>query len=396
EYVWHYQGTPGETWDYTHTQSIILADLTIKGEERKVLMQAPKNGFFFVIDRTDGSFISAEPYVPVTWAEGYDYETGRPIEAEGARFTEEPALLLPGPYGAHNWQPMAFNPKTGLAYIPALRLEGLYQNLEPFEVEKGRYNTGTDLVIASLPDDEAQRKAMKSLIRGHLSAWDPVKQEEAWRVPYDYSWNGGVMTTAGNLVFQGTADAHLKAYAADSGEELWSAPAQTGIIAGPVSYEVDGEQYISVMAGWGGAFGLTAAYFAPEINQFKVSRVLTFKLGGDKTLPPLDMTLPPFPEPPAQTATKDALAEGRYLYHRFCQFCHGDKAVARGVVVDLRRSASLHDAEWWQDIVIGGALKENGMVSFQENLTAEEAEAIRHYVIQRVHESIAQRAEVEE
>ena len=389
DYVWHYQTTPGETWDYTATQSIVLADLEFDGVIRKVLMQAPKNGFFYVIDRETGEFISGEPFVPVTWASHIDPETGRPVENEGVRFLDGPASVKPGPYGAHNWQPMAFSPDTGLAYIPAMDMESLFVTDDPFTIKHWRYNSGTNIGAASLPDDEAARKAIKPLLRGHLSAWDPIKQEERWRVPYAVPWNSGLMTTAGNLVFQGTADARFVAYAADTGDELWSTPAQTGIIAGPATYEIDGEQYVTVMAGWGGAFGLTAGYFSPRENLFHQSRVLTFKLGGTAELPPLDIVFEPLPEPPAETADDETIGTGNAVFHRFCQFCHGDKAVTSGVVVDLRGSATIHDPDLWREIVMEGSLASNGMAPFADFVTPEESEAIRHYIIRRAHETVA-------
>lgn len=390
EYVWHYQTTPGETWDYTATQSIILADLEIDGVMRAVLMQAPKNGFFYVIDRQTGEFISAEPYVPVTWASHIDPETGRPVENEGARFKTGPATVKPGPYGGHNWQPMAYSPQTGLAYIPAMDMASLFVADDPFVVHEGRYNTGANLVPASLPDDEALRKAVRPLLRGHLSAWNPVTQKEAWRVPYAVPWNGGLLATAGNLVFQGTADARLRAYKADTGEELWSAPAQTGVIAAPITYEVDGEQYVTVMAGWGGAFGLTAAYFAPEETKDHVSRVLTFKLDGDEELPPRERVPMVMPELPAQTASLETTQRGHKVYLRFCQFCHGDAAVTTGVVQDLRYSHVMTDPDMWKQVVLEGTMAELGMANFSAQLSAKDSEAIRHYVLRRAHETKAE------
>jgi PQQ-dependent dehydrogenase (methanol/ethanol family) len=386
-YVWHYQTTPGETWDYTATQHMILADLTIDGQVRKVIMQAPKNGFFYVLDRATGAFISARNFVPVTWASGIDQETGRPIEVEAARFRLKPALVAPSPLGAHNWQPMAYSPKTGLVYIPALDMPSLYQTAKPFDVYPGRYNTGTDMAVASLPGDAAQRKAARALVKGRLAAWNPVTQKEAWSIPYDGPWNGGLLATAGNLVFQGTADGRLVAYKDDNGSKLWEAPAQTGVMAAPITYEVKGEQYVSVMAGWGGAFGIGAGYFAPESNLHRKARVLTFKLGGKATLPPLDMTPRPPPDPPPQTAGDETVARGHTLFHRLCHVCHGDAAITSGVVPDLRWSANLKHKDAWHAIVIDGALKENGMAAFGQLITPDDAEAIRAYVIRRAHET---------
>ena len=282
---------------------------------------------------------------------------------------------------------MAYSPKTGLVYIPAMEIPSLYAAAPAGDIHPGRYNTGTDMAIASLPGDEAQRKALKPLLKARLAAWDPVAQKEAWSVPYDTPWNGGGLATAGGLVFQGTADGRLVAYRADNGGRLWEAKAQTGVMAAPVSYEVGGEQYVSVMAGWGGAFGIGAGYFAPEANLYHKARILTFKLGGKAALPPQDMTPRPPPEPPAQTATDETITHGHALFHRFCHVCHGDGAIGSGVVPDLRWSANMQSKDAWHAVVIEGGLKENGMAGFRQRLTDDDAEAIRAYVIRRAEET---------
>jgi PQQ-dependent dehydrogenase (methanol/ethanol family) len=225
EYVWHYQTTPGDTWDYTATQHIMLADLEIAGQRRAVLMQVPKNGFFYVIDRATGQLISARNIVPLTWARGVDMATGRPIENPAARFAEGPALVAPAPFGAHNWHPMAFSPQSGLVYIPAMDIPAMFANAPGDTAHRPRgWNTGVDMLLGALPNDRAQLTAIRAMVKGHLAAWDPVTQQEVWRVQHDGAWNGGVLATAGNLVFQGTADGRLVAYAADrasNGRKLW-------------------------------------------------------------------------------------------------------------------------------------------------------------------------------
>ncbi len=393
EYVCHYQTTPGETWDYTATQHIILADLEIDGSPRKVLMQAPKNGFFYVIDRETCQLISAEKYVTATWATKINKLTGRPIEVPEARYEAGATVVEPGPYGGHNWHPMAFNPNTGLVYIPVLEIPSTYADDSAFLFKQGRWNTGTDSLAAALPDDEAQRKAIKPLLKGHLAAWDPLEQTEVWRAQYDAPWNGGLLSTAGNLVFQGTADARFVAYQADTGKELWSAPSQTGIVAAPITYEVDGEQYVTVMAGWGGAYALVAGYFVKNESRPPLSRVLTFKLGSTMALPELDWEPLDHPEPPEETASAETVERGRKVYHQFCQFCHGDSAAGGGVVMDLRYSASLHDETQWRDITLNGTMADAGMAPFGEFVSEEDAEAIRAYVIRRAHELANQAAE---
>lgn len=385
DYVWHYQTTPGESWDYTATQHIMLADLEIDGALRKVLMQAPKNGFFYVIDRQTGALISAEPYVPINWASHVDKETGRPVENPEARYLDGGShLQLPGPYGGHNWHPMSYSPLTGLVYIPALDMPWLYATDTEFEFGQGVWNLGTNPLIGSLPTGEAERKGLRALIKGHLLAWDPVAQKEAWRVPYKGPWNGGVLSTAGNLVFQGTADGRFVAYRADTGELLWEQPAQTGIVAGPMTYEIDGEQYVTVSAGWGGAFALVAGYFVQPESLPNISRVLTFKLGAGEELPPVDWYRPEIEEPPAQTASAETIAHGKEVYVRTCQWCHGDGVVSGNLVPDLRASGALHDDNWG-DIVLGGVLAEGGMASFKDYLDEADSEAVRAYVIQEAH-----------
>ncbi|MFN3231558.1 MAG: PQQ-dependent dehydrogenase, methanol/ethanol family [Alphaproteobacteria bacterium] len=391
EYVCHYQTTPGETWDYTATQHIILADLEIDGQPRKVLMQAPKNGFFYVLDRENCDLISADKYVNVTWARNINKLTGRPVEVPEARYADGPTVVHPGPYGGHNWHPMAFNPDTGLVYIPALEIPATYADPEEFAFRPGRWNQGTDPLMAALPDDEAQRKALKPLINGHLSAWDPVAQKEAWRVEYNAPWNGGVLTTAGNLVFQGTADARFVAYDATTGREVWSSPSQTGIVAAPITYEIDGEQYVTVMAGWGGAYALVAGYFVKDESRPPLSRVLTYKLGATEELPELTWQPLEHPEPPELLPDPEIMAEGRSVYHHFCQFCHGDSAAAGGVVMDLRYSAMLHDKKLWKEVVIDGSMSQGGMAGFGTYITEEDAEAVRAYVIRRAHDLAAER-----
>ena len=395
EYVWHFQTTPGETWDYTATQSIILADVKIGDDVRKVLMQAPKNGFFYVLDRQNGEFISAKNYIDVTWATGIDPETGRPIENPAARFyaTGKPSIQQPGPFGGHNWQPMAFSPVTGLAYIPANDLVFPYIDDPDFARRKLAVNLGVDGVAASLPQDSAIKAAVKAATRGHLAAWSPVEQREVWRVQYPSPWNGGVLATAGGLVFQGTANGELRAYRADDGKQLWAFPAQTGVMAPPVTYRVNGVQYVSVVTGWGGAFPSVAGEVSWVAGRLpNRSRVLTFKLGGTAGLPPVESMVVEVPEPPRPTASAAVIATGKRIYHGYCYYCHGDAAVSGGVVPDLRHSSVLGDATVWNSIVRKGALSSSGMIAFGDELSARDAEAIRAYVIHRANESWPQPA----
>jgi quinohemoprotein ethanol dehydrogenase len=388
EYAWHYQTTPGETWDFTATQPMILAELEIDGAERKVIMQAPKNGFFYVLDRETGEFISGEKFAVVTWATGIDPETGRPIENPEARYSgPAPAVIVPGPGGAHGWQPMSFNPDTGLVYIPVRDAGFPYFDDPEFERTTLGFNVGVDFNLASMPQDPEVKKQIFDSIEAYLLAWDPVKQEAAWRVAYPGPSNGGTLTTAGNLVVQGTAGGDMMIYRADTGEKLWSSHVQTGVLAGPVSYEVDGEQYLAMPVGWGGIYALAPGEIGLMSGRLgNKSRVVAFKLGGEATLPEAtELPLLAF-DPPEQTADEQTVAAGMALYHRHCGTCHGDAAISGGMLPDLRASPAIN-GELWQAIVLGGALTDRGMVSFADALDDADVEAIRAYIIARAHQS---------
>ncbi len=377
--VWHYQTTPGDTWDYTSTQHMILADLVIDGRPRKVLMQAPKNGFFYVIDRTNGELISAKPYVQVTWAKEVDAKTGRPVVAPGADYREKSAEIRPSTLGGHNWHPMSFNPRTGLVYIPAQEIPIVHALDREWKYRPGAWNTGTDFAVVS--------EFPRELVSGHLLAWDPVAQREVWRAQYPGPWNGGTLTSAGNLVFQGTARGSFAAYRATDGKLLWEAPAGTGIVAAPVSYAVDGVQYVAVMAGWGGVFALVGGDAAAAAGvKSNAGRLLVFKLGGTAELPGFEATaVPVTPMPEAPDAK--LVARGSDVFHRWCAVCHGFAAVGGGVVADLRRS----DPKVYAilpDIVLGGAYRGKGMPSFEKWLGVDDVAALRAYLVSRRNELV--------
>ena len=391
EYVWHYQTTPGDTWDYTATQHIILAEIEIEGEARKVLMQAPKNGFFYVIDRQTGELLSAEKFAVMTWASHVDMETGRPVELPGARYYDPeqqpylPAMHLPGSLGAHNWHPMAYSPDTGLVYIPAHDIGANFVADNDAPYKKGGWNTGTgydEMITTQNPD---VLNMVKQYVQGRILAWDPKTNTVAWKVEHGTAWNGGMLATAGNLVFQGNAHGQMVAYNAKTGDKLWTFDAGTGIVAPPVSYSVDGVQYVTVMAGWGGAFPLAAQAFGPPKRSPAINRVLTFALGGDKTLPEVDEAIIPMPAPPARFGTAEQLEKGKTAYFANCMVCHGIGMVPPASLPDLRNSGVLHDPELWQAIVHDGALKDNGMVGFSQFLSADEVEAVRAFAVDTAH-----------
>ncbi|HVS14798.1 MAG TPA: PQQ-dependent dehydrogenase, methanol/ethanol family [Thermoanaerobaculia bacterium] len=394
EYVWHYQTTPGDTWDYTATQPIVLAELPIDGRVRKVLMQAPKNGFFYVLDRVTGELLSAEKYVTVTWASHVDLETGRPVELPGARYTDETAAVFPGPFGGHNWHPMAYNPETQLVYIPAMEMSSFYVPDTGFERKEGQWNLGVvpaapedipQAVVDSVPGATAQilaEDAPPEMLLGHLLAWDPVAQKEAWRAQYDMPWSGGVLTTAGNLVFQGTPYGMLKAYRADDGELLWESYTGSGVIAAPVTFEVGGTQYVAVLSGWGGAFGMVGTRSARKAGVHSDGRIVVYALGEDREEPArpagrqIRLTAIPHDESP------ETIDRGRRAYNTYCLVCHGYGAVSGGVTADIRESAP-RVFEAYEDIVLGGVRVEQGMPAFEEVLDAEAVELIRNYVLHR-------------
>jgi quinohemoprotein ethanol dehydrogenase len=386
EYVWHYQMVPAESWDFTCTQPMMLADLDIKGKKRQVVMQAPKNGFFYVLDRKTGELLSAETYVPNTWATRIDMKTGRPVETENARLTFEPTLMTPTPLASHSWHPMAYNPNTGLVYFPAHEQWMVMAKVreEDFKRVNWRNNSGLDWV--SQPE---KRKKLQEIAdsreKGFLIAWDPVKQKEAFRVNHIAPGSGGVLTTQGNLLFQGTPEKDFAAYRADNGKLLWKMPVQNVPIAGPVTYMIDGVQYIAVNTGWAGQPSSIIAKI-PGWNNLSTGRLMVFKLGGQAKLPPLAPQAE-LPRPPRLTADETVVRQGAKLFAETCSTCHGKDA--RGGMKDLRWMTPETHAEFF-DIVLGGKRTEKGMASFADILSKEQAEAIHQYLIARANEDWAE------
>ena len=359
------------------------ADLTIAGQQRKVIMQASKNGFFYVLDRRTGEFISGAPFVSgITWASGLDPESGRPIESSTAYAGLEPIIVSPDPGGAHNWNPMAFNPATGLVYLPAkVGTHALHAPDPEWKYNPNGVNIGFD--------DRYEGPLIDKLIslpppRGELLAWDPVRQRAAWRASYPVVEGGGVLTTAANLVFQGRADGVLAAYRATDGRPLWQFDTGTGIMAPPVTYSVDGVQFVSLMVGWGGADG---AFNAPNRGKVKpgYGRILTFALGGTATLAPraFGHTEPPTPAI-TMNASAETVHEGKLLYGGNCAQCHGLDVVA-GPLPDLRYATrTVH--EQFEAIVLGGTRSSLGMPSFRDLLNADQVRAIQAYILSRAGE----------
>jgi len=379
KYVWHYQETPGEQFDSTATQPMILADLKIKGRLRHVLMQAPKNGFFYVLDRATGRLISAEPFVPINWATKVDMKTGRPVETPLARYGTTPVLLSPGPGGGHNYNPMAYSPKTGLVYFPVV--QSFYSLAAAASWTPAQGGLGT-----AFAGNEDLRKEQAAYADTHtkawLAAWDPVKGKTVWKVEHPRDGSGGVLATASGIVFEGTVRKTLAAYDAKTGEKLWETDTQTVPVAAPITYAIDGVQYLAVNAGWGGGLAHVQASSFKDLN-VSPARLLVFKLGGTDTLPPMPpgQAAPP-PAPPVR-APEAVVRHGAELFAKNCSLCHGQ--LARGGVKDLRlMSADTHSK--FDDIVLGGARKAQGMASFADVLSKEDAAAVHAYLNARISE----------
>jgi quinohemoprotein ethanol dehydrogenase len=362
----------GESWDYNSTMDMELADLTIDGKPRKVVMQAPKNGFFYVIDRTNGQLISAEKIAKVTWASKIDLTTGRPVENPDARFAGGKSFeLWPSNNGAHSWMPMAYSPKTQLVYIPKIE-GGIVYDDRGIDVKHWVHTPGTlgqNLGNASTRPTSA------------LVAWNPVTQKQVWKVDTVGGWTGGALATAGDLVFQGQLDGGLRAYAADTGKELWRFPAQAAILAAPISYRVGDHQYVTVVVGMGTSAALDArAHGGLQFDaRTQKRRVLTFMIGGKAQLPPAP---PPFKLTPVADPDyrpDPALAKrGETVFASNCIACHGFNAEGGGAAPDLRVSAVPQDAAAFRSVVHDGALKETGMPQFAELPDADLA-ALRQY-----------------
>lgn len=373
KYVWHYQETPGDNWDFTSTQPMILADLTIAGKPRKVILHAPKNGFFFVIDRRTGEFISAQNFVDVNWASGYD-ANGRPIETEIARVVDRPREIIPSPYGARNWHPMSFNPTTGLAYMP---VQGVPITL--LDNKDWKFNAGSPLEPHSNLGWNmgmfANAEPPKSAPFGRLVAWDPVAQKERWRVEHVGPWNGGTLTTAGNLVFQGTADGRFMAFDARDGRKLWETPTGTGVVAAPSTYLVDGRQYVSIAVGWGGVYGITARH----TDRKGPGTVYTFALGGRAKAPAfveyrLDALLQGVPY------DKSHVDAGTALYVSNCVFCHGVPGVDRGGNVPNLGYSKAETIANLDKFIFSGPHTTNGMPDFSGKLQPADVERLKAFI----------------
>jgi quinohemoprotein ethanol dehydrogenase len=386
EYVWHYQVCPAEQWDCTAVQDMTIATLNINGKPRKVLMQAPKNGFFYVLDAATGKFISAEKVAKVTWAERIDAATGRPVENPGIRYQDKEGLfeLWPGPQGAHSWLPQAFSPRTGLVYIPIIEMGSLIG-----APAKGVKDFTAGMGVTMVPDP-----ALPGTDRSFLKAWDPIAQKLAWSVELPGDWPGGILATAGDLVFQGRMDSQFIAYDAKHGKQVWSFKAQSPIVATPISYRVKGRQYVTVLTGSGSqGGGILATGNAAYRTDYRLPRhVLTFALNGTDKLPKFDMPPLVAPADPDFVPDKDNIVKGAMAFASgACLVCHGLNAIGGGSAPDLRYSSIIVSKDAFKAIVKDGALKLNGMPPSPQ-LSDEQLESIRYYLRARAKQAAADNA----
>ncbi|MEP7247318.1 MAG: PQQ-dependent dehydrogenase, methanol/ethanol family [Gammaproteobacteria bacterium] len=377
EYVWHYQETPADTWDYDAVSPIMIADLTIGGKERHVLLQPCKNGFFYTLDAASGELLRAEPFTEVNWANGVDMKTGRPRVVQAARYTEKPWNLAPGVQGAHGWQPNAYSPDTGLIYVPT---QDAYfpMIMDPkYKPSAVGYNLGLDF-FAPFTFYRDHPKEKQGFV-GYLQAIDPVTGKQAWKGETNPNGTGGALATAGGLVFQGGGSSQeFRAYDAKTGEKLWSTKVQTSVVAGPITYELDGKQYVAQSVGG----PVPGGYYAPNY-----SRLLVFALDGKKELPPVKEFTPAPLAPPPNTASPEVVQAGHETYTKYCSACHGENGQTRGAnFPDLTRSPLLYTQEGFDDVVLKGSRSAKGMASFANALKPADTQGLRAFITSRANE----------
>ena len=385
-YKWHYQTTPGESWDYNSNMDIVLADMKYGGQTIKALLHAPKNGFFYILNRANGELLSAEKFGKVTWATHVDLKTGRPVEVQGARYEDGEEMVWPSAFGAHSWHPMSYNPNTGLVYIPTIEMAGVYNDkgidLKSWHSPHFKIDPGVNFGGDDTPGDWS---------KAALLAWDPVKQKKVWEQALPPNWNPGTMTTKGNLVFEGRADGEFVAYHALTGDKLWSVNVGSGVTAAPITYSVDGKQQVSLLVGWGGAGLLVGTLAGQHGWKYKAHprRLITFSLDGKMMMPPSPP--PAFAQPidPPDFKVDDKLAAaGKALYIQACVTCHGSGLIAGGSAPDLRESPIPTSHAALKAVVVDGARLANGMPKFAE-LSDGNIDALLHYIRQQARASLA-------
>ncbi len=378
EYVWHYQTTPADTWDYDAVSPMLTADVTLDGKPRHVLLQPNKNGFFYVLDAASGELLRADAFTEVNWARGVDLKTGRPNVVKEARYEKKPFNLAPGVQGGHGWHSNAFSPDTGLVYVPTQRAYFPMVGDPKYKPSDVGYNLALD--FAAPMTYYQKNPAEKQGFVGFLQAWDPATGKMVWQGEENQGPTGGAMATAGGLVFQGGgAASEFRAYDAKSGEKLWSFPTQTAVLAGAITYELEGQQYVAASVGG----QVPGGYFAPNY-----SRLLVFALDAKATLPAVQAYTPPPLDPPAATAAAAVVTAGGELYGKYCSTCHGQNGQTRGSTFpNLMLTPLLHTQDGFNQVVLQGARSERGMASFASVVDAAGAEALRAYIIDRAHEA---------
>ncbi|MBI1362165.1 MAG: PQQ-dependent dehydrogenase, methanol/ethanol family [Alphaproteobacteria bacterium] len=398
EYVWHYQETPGDEWDYDNTNPLMTADLPYPGGVRHVLMQASKNGFFYIMDAKTGKLVSAAKYAPATnWADHVDMTTGRPVINPTARYSSlgKPTLIAPAALGMHNWHPMAMSPVTGYVYIPVQVSAAAYAMKDDFKPNPEGTNTGTDFAggqaLCKAPGAQCGN------IESYILAWDPVKEKEVWRVKNDVYGSSGILATAGNLIFSGNHKGEFAAYDATTGKRLWSADTQARVVAGASTYMLERQQYVAILVG---ARGLPDTAKRTNPLSANNSRVLVYRIGATETLPDTMTKLPPGAarikiDPPLLTASNETVFAGEQAYAANCAMCHGPAVVpgAGSIAPDLRYSGLLPIRNGWDPTVRNGDRSTRGMPAFGDKLSKETTDAILAYVIKRANdEKAAQQA----
>ena len=384
-YKWHYQTTPGETWDYNSSMDIILADLKFGKQTIKALLHAPKNGFFYVINRKNGELLSAEKIGKVTWASHVDLKTGRPVEIEGSRYEDGEELVWPSPLGVHSWHAMSYNPDTGLVYIPTIEMPALYKDssidLRSWRSPSFRVSTGVEFLT-----DDAAADAGKA----YLMAWDPLKHKVRWKHLLPPQWNPGTMTSAGNLVFQGRADGKFVAYNAKTGKDLWSVDLGLGISAPPVTYSIDGKQYVSILVGWGGVGQVLGSLAAQHGWKHKAHprRLFTFALDSDTEMP---FFVPPaYARPidqPELVLDESLVERGKQIYSESCSLCHGGGVVSGGMATDLRESPLVLTKDAFKAVLVEGISVKKGMPRFS-HFQDQELVSLMQYIRDRARNSL--------
>lgn len=374
EYVWHYSTTPGDGWNYAATMPVVLADLKIDGQTVPAVMSAPKNGFFYVLDARSGKLVNQpKPIARVNWASHVDMASGRPVKLPDAEWWNkgpEGAVIFPYTMGAHNWMPMSFSPNTGLVYIPVSEAGS-------------RVSTDPKFMIGRVDVDIYHTQTHGGPFKGKLVAWDPIKQEARWQHDLGAPYQGGTLATAGNVVFQGTTEGQFRAYRADSGELLWSYDTGSGILGGPSTVEVDGEQIVLVAAGSGttASVGFMQRYSGGAGGP---PRLLAFSLQGKDTLPALPAPQGPMPEPPAPRPEAALALAGKAVWDATgCELCHGFKVIGGpGSVPDLRRIGAAR-LELFPQIIRGGLLTPLGMPDYREMVSEADLPALKAYVLEQ-------------